>query len=361
MDNRAAQGPSKFARYSGEVAGNRTREEQGRYIASPQLKLAVNTALALGQPLFITGEPGAGKTTVAWSVAAELGLGPPLLFSTRSDHTSRDLLYSFDHLRRLYDANLAARSDGTGAGGGALDPESYLEYQALGRAIVEASSAPQASALRERWRKEDTNKRDAYIPLAAGEDPALPRQRMVVIDEIDKAPRDFPNDLLNEIEQMEFTVRESNKSFRAEPGLRPVVFITSNSERQMPDAFMRRCVFHYIELPREDTERKKWLAEILRQRLKRQFDENPRLLDCLEDALTIFLRLSAHPQLNKRPGVAELLGWIQLLVAKYRREGSPEHLREELQRVLRSGRYGNVEDLANVLIKNWADLQLLKG
>jgi MoxR-like ATPase len=239
---------------------------RGRYLADVRLVRAVNTALAVEQPLLVTGEPGCGKTELAWSVASELGLGEVLAFHTRSDHQARDVLYTFDSLRRLFDvqANDAR----------AKDPESYVEYQSLGTAI-----------------------RDGV-------------RRVVLIDEIDKAPRDFPNDLLDEISEMSFRVVETGRRF-PEPGraaARPIVIITSNSERQLPDAFLRRCVFHRIDPP--DGGR---LRSILRERLGDDYDEA-----LVEAALPRFQHVReierAGTKLDKKPATAELIAFVLALL-----------------------------------------------
>ena len=235
-----------------------TRGEQGRYLADPQLVSAVNTALIVEQPLLVTGDPGTGKTTLAWSVASELGLGPVLEFHTRSDHQARDVLYEIDHMLRFYHAQIRDER--------ATRPELYVRWNALGEAI------------------------------------RAPSRRVVLIDEIDKAPRDFPNDLLDEIDRMEFHVPELSLRYKATE--RPVVIITSNSERQLPDPFLRRCVFHRIEFPTKDR-----LQQILAQRLG-HLRLSERLVDV---AVRRFEEIRALPGLEKKPATAELLAWTKVL------------------------------------------------
>jgi len=243
-----------------EGASPATRNERGKYLADSQLVSAVNTALLVEQPLLVTGEPGTGKTALAWSVASELGLGSVLEFHTRSDHQASDALYEIDHLLRFYHAQVHDER--------ATHPELYVRWNALGEAI------------------------------------RSPVRRVVLIDEIDKAPRDFPNDLLDEIDQMEFSVPSLNMKFTATE--RPIVIITSNSERQLPDPFLRRCVFHRIEFPKADR-----LEQILRERLG-HLNLAQQLLDV---AIRRFEEVRALPALEKKPATGELIAWVNVLSA----------------------------------------------
>lgn len=255
--------PQAWKRYRGdgttpEGSAGVTRGETGRYLADDDLVTAVNTALVVQRPLLITGEPGCGKTMLAWSIAAELGLGDVLAFHTRSDHQARDVLYTIDHLQRFYHAQIGDKT--------AAEPERYVRWQALGEAIKS------------------------------------PTERLVLIDEVDKAPRDFPNDLLDEIDRMEFTVPEFGWSFKAHR--RPIVVITSNSERQLPDPFLRRCVYHYIPFPAKDR-----LQAIVKQRMGSTAMSEP----VLALALDRFYALRDVPGIEKKPATAELLMWMTVL------------------------------------------------
>ena len=199
------------------------------YISHGQLDDAIETAIALGQPLLLTGDPGCGKTEVGDFVAERRGLGTAIKLAARSQMTSRDLFYSYDTVGRFHAANLAQRDPVPD------NPVRYIEYVGLGRASVLAIP-PDTVA---KW-----------LPPSFG----LPgRARAVVlIDEIDKAPRDVPNDLLRELETMAFRIPELQTVIAADPhdlDHRPILVITSNSEKALPDAFLRRCIYYDIPFP----------------------------------------------------------------------------------------------------------------
>jgi len=253
------------------------------YLADPGLTDACNVALLLGQPLLLTGEPGTGKTQFASSLAWELGLDAPLKFETKSNSAARDLFYTYDALKRFQDVQ-----SGVDAGGSLQ----YLTYRALGTAIL---------------RTRDPEDVAQFVPpsfMHSGK-----RRSIVLIDEIDKAPRDFPNDMLNELEQLYFRVPElGDVQIEADPALQPVVVITSNSEKDLPDAFLRRCVYYHITFP--DRAR---LAEIVAGRLGTHVALSSAFL---ENALDLFYQLRDQSSgLRKKPATAELLGWLLALQA----------------------------------------------
>ncbi|MDJ0797258.1 MAG: MoxR family ATPase [Calothrix sp. MO_167.B12] len=290
----------KFPFYSG--IGNRQKSElpislpasprsqllqPENYIADAGLKDACNVALLLGQPLLLTGEPGTGKTQLAYSLAWELGLEQPLKFETKSTSIARDLFYTYDALKRFQDVQ---------SGVVATKFLDYITFQALGSAILRSRNPDEVKHL---------------LPSEI-----LHSQKgrsVVLIDEIDKAPRDFPNDLLNELELMYFRIPElANEKIFGDPNLQPIVIITSNSEKDLPDAFLRRCIYYNIPFPK--TER---LAEIVVNRLGINAGSSSPFLQA---ALNLFYRLRA-PQsgLRKKPATSELLGWL-IILQKFSRE-----------------------------------------
>jgi MoxR-like ATPase len=281
-------------------------EDPELYEPGKDLAAAVNVAVALGLPLLVTGKPGCGKTQLAWHVAHQLGRQTPLVFDAKTTSTAQDLFYRYDALRhfqaaavRRADAMRAARDEGSAAAAPPTEEEQrretmqYIELQALGVAAVLASSDPAA--------RRCLPSRYADVP---------PRRSVVLIDEIDKAPRDLPNDILREIETLSFTIRETGETLPPggiDPRFRPIIILTSNSEKSLPDAFLRRCAFFHIDQPKPED-----LIEIVKNRiLKGGASGFPREL--VDDAVLLFDALRTKAKLHKEPSTAELLQWVRML------------------------------------------------
>ncbi|HVK83819.1 MAG TPA: MoxR family ATPase [Kofleriaceae bacterium] len=222
------------------------------YIASDELRHAVNVAVALARPLLVRGEPGTGKTLLAENLAAALGM-PLIRWHVKSTTKARDGLYVYDTVARLHDSRFGD--------GDVKDIAKYIKLGPLGEAL------------------------------------AAPSRVVLLIDEIDKADLEFPNDLLHELDAMRFRIDETGREITATE--RPVVVITSNNEKELPDAFLRRCVFHYIQFPTREL-----MAEIVRV-------HHPDITDrVLDNALEVFFGLRATPRLRKKPSTSELIDWI---------------------------------------------------
>jgi MoxR-like ATPase len=254
------------------------------YVPAAGLVDALNAALILGQPLLLTGEPGCGKTEAAHYLAWRLGLDQgseerggdaALRFDVKSTTAAKDLFYSFDVIRRFYAAQVKEDTD----------PLRFLTLNALGRAIFEA----------------DPKQPDELRALLLDNPGAEPRRAVVLVDEVDKAPRDVPNDLLVEFEKLRFTIPEIERTFEASPDLRPIVVLTSNRERDLPDAFLRRCVVFAVPFPKEAD-----LADIVHRRVA---DVGKSIV---EDAVSLTLRLR-EANLRRRPGTAELISFVAAL------------------------------------------------
>ena len=294
------QAAESFCDYVGDGTEVRLYEklnDPAGYIVGRELRHAVNVALILGQPLLVTGEPGAGKTQLARRVAYELRLPPglfPLTFNTKSTSAAKDLFYQYDALGHFQDAQLL-RGEGRRP-----DVNDYITYGALGQAIL-LSLPP-----------DDARRRKVNDHLPADLRGLGPLRSVVLIDEIDKAPRDLPNDVLDEIEEMSFTVRELVDEKEKRPGLtfpsdqsrRPVVIITSNSERDLPDAFLRRCVYFNIEFPN---------AETLNHVVEARLGLTSLTKEMRENAVRLFFEIRGMPGLKKLPATAELLSWLHVL------------------------------------------------
>jgi MoxR-like ATPase len=229
-----------------------------KYIATDDLKLAVNAAVILQRPLLIKGEPGTGKTMLAEEVAAALGK-PLIQWHIKSTTKAQQGLYEYDAVSRLRDSQLGEEK--------VKDIANYIHQGMLWKAF------------------------------------AADEQVVLLIDEIDKADIEFPNDLLRELDRMEFYVYETRQTVKAIH--RPIIIITSNNEKELPDAFLRRCFFHYIRFPDRDTMQQ--IVDVHYPGLKKAL---------LKEAMEVFFDIREMPGLKKKPSTSELLDWIKLLVAE---------------------------------------------
>ena len=225
------------------------------YVASPELMDSVNIAIALKKPLLIKGEPGTGKTMLAQSVADALGK-KLIIWNIKSTTKAQDGLYMYDTIQRLYDGQFGE--------GGVDDIAHYIKLGKLGEAFESEE------------------------------------QVVLLIDEIDKADLEFPNDLLWELDQMEFYIHETKRTVKAKQ--RPIVIITSNAEKELPDAFLRRCIFHYIEFPGREL-----MEEIIRVHFP---DVEEHLLN---EAMDVFYQIRDIRDIRKKPSTSELIDWINAL------------------------------------------------
>ena len=237
------------------------------YVATDDLKVAVNAAIALERPLLIKGEPGTGKTVLAYEVARALG-ADLMTWHIKSTTKAHQGLYEYDAVTRLRDSQLGDPR--------VADISNYIKRGKLWEAF------------------------------------AAPVRPVLLIDEIDKADIEFPNDLLQELDRMEFYVHETDETIRAE--VRPIVVITSNNEKELPDAFLRRCFFHYIRFP--DPETMKLIVDAHYPGIQSRL---------VSEALKVFYEMRETPGLKKKPSTSELLDWLKLLLVE---EIDPETLRE---------------------------------
>jgi len=260
------------------------RDAPEHYVTGAGLRDAVNIALHLARPLLVTGEAGTGKTQLAYRMAYELTpqMPEPLRFQTKARAEASDLFYRYDALRHFQEVQVNENR--------AVRTRDFLRMEALGIAILRscADRAMANSYLEEKWRTD------------------VPVRSVVLIDEIDKAPRDLPNDLLAEIENMSFEIKETGESFRSAPEYKPVVLMTSNSERDLPDAFLRRCVYYHIPLPDRNM-----LRTIVTKRAQPGAAFSPEML---ENALTKFQEIRDRVS-KKKPSTDELIAWVRVLAA----------------------------------------------
>ena len=262
------------------------------YVATDDLKLAVNAAVTLQRPLLVKGEPGTGKTRLAQEVAASLGM-PYFEWHVKSTTKAQQGLYEYDAVSRLRDSQL-----------GDSKVKDIANYIVKGKL----------------WECFESDVR----PL-------------LLIDEIDKADIEFPNDLLRELDQMEFYVYETKQLVKARH--RPVIIITSNNEKELPDAFLRRCFFHYIRFPDKDTMQK--IVDVHHPDIKKNL---------LKEAMEAFFGLRELPGLKKKPSTSELLDWMKLLMAE---DIDPAALRETSVKKSLPPLYG-------ALLKNEQDVHLFE-
>jgi MoxR-like ATPase len=262
------------------------------YIATRDLQVAVNAALALERPLLVKGEPGTGKTVLAEEVAAALK-APLLTWHIKSTTKAQQGLYEYDAVSRLRDSQLGDPRVG--------DIGAYIKRGKLWEAF------------------------------------ACDQRAVLLIDEVDKADIEFPNDLLLELDRMEFHVYETGETVKA--AKRPLVIITSNNEKELPDAFLRRCFFHYIKFPERET-----MEAIVAAHF-------PGLKKALvEEALRLFFQMREVPGLKKKPSTSELLDWLKLLLSE---DISPEQLRESDTSKL-------IPPLHGALLKNEQDVHMFE-
>jgi MoxR-like ATPase len=229
------------------------------YVATDDLKVAVNAAIALERPLLIKGEPGTGKTVLAYEIAKALG-SPLITWHIKSTTKAHQGLYEYDAVTRLRDSQLGDVR--------VKDVKNYIKKGKLWEAFEDAPVRP-----------------------------------VLLIDEIDKADIEFPNDLLQELDRMEFYVYETDETIKAK--VRPVVIITSNNEKELPDAFLRRCFFHYIKFPEAETMNA--IVEVHYPGIKQKL---------VAEALRIFYDMRKVPGLKKKPSTSELLDWLKLLMVE---------------------------------------------
>jgi MoxR-like ATPase len=267
-------------------------EGTSNYIATQDLKIAVNAAVALERPLLIKGEPGTGKTVLAYEMASALN-APLITWHIKSTTKAHNGLYEYDAVSRLRDSQLGDER--------VHDVRNYLKPGKLWEAFTS------------------------------------PVRPVLLIDEIDKADIEFPNDLLQELDRMEFYVQETDETIRA--AVRPIVVITSNNEKELPDAFLRRCFFHYIRFP--DDETMKAIIDVHFPAIK------PRLVS---EALKTFYEIRDTPGLKKKPSTSELLDWLKLLMVD---DVQPETLRETSPNKL-------IPPLHGALLKNEQDVHLFE-
>jgi len=263
-----------------------------RYVATDDLRIAVNASITLERPLLIKGEPGTGKTQLAYEVSDALK-APLITWHVKSTTKAQQGLYEYDAVTRLRDSQLGDVR--------VKDVKNYIKQGKLWEAFV------------------------------------MDERPVLLIDEIDKADIEFPNDLLLELDRMEFFVYETGETIKAVQ--RPIILITSNNEKELPDAFLRRCFFHYIKFPERETMQK--IVDVHYPNIKQKL---------VSEALNVFYQIRDVPGLKKKPSTSELLDWLKLLLNE---DVSPEALREKDPTKL-------IPSLHGALLKNEQDVHLFE-
>jgi MoxR-like ATPase len=263
-----------------------------RYVATDDLRIAVNASITLERPLLIKGEPGTGKTQLAYEVSDALG-SPLITWHVKSTTKAQQGLYEYDAVTRLRDSQLGDAR--------VKDVKNYIKQGKLWEAFV------------------------------------MEKRPVLLIDEIDKADIEFPNDLLLELDRMEFFVYETGETIKATQ--RPIILITSNNEKELPDAFLRRCFFHYIKFPERETMQK--IVDVHYPGIKQKL---------VSEALNVFYQIRNVPGLKKKPSTSELLDWLKLLMNE---DVPPEALREKDPTRL-------IPPLHGALLKNEQDVHLFE-
>lgn len=284
-----------------------TRPKAGQYQIKDELKNAVEVAMLFNQPLLLTGEPGTGKTLLAFYVAQQLAEltkdakpgecqfhDKPLRFNTKTSSIARDLFYTYDAVGHFQNANIVKNDEAE-----KKETKDFIELQAFGKAIALA------------------NPKNEYTENFNWNNNSIPKSSVVLVDEIDKAPRDFTNDILNEIEGYEFFIKEKNYQVRLnnnpeeKNAQRIVVIMTSNSEKNLPDAFLRRCVFFHIEFPKKDDS---FLLDIIKGQLVGDLTETRQ--KNLNEVIKRFYEDVRAAAIRKKPATAEILAFVKMMEVK---------------------------------------------